>query len=41
MLIENIIAIEKNQTCKFFINESVVPNTVHAAIDKGAHYFNI
>ncbi len=41
MHIENSIRIEKNPICTFFLNKSVVPNTVHAAVDKGAHYFNI
>lgn len=41
MHIVSTIQIEKNLICTFYDYKSVVPNTVHAAIDKGAHYFNI
>lgn len=41
MLIEIFIKIEPNQICKTFYIFSVVPNSVHAAVDKGCFYFNI
>ena len=43
MLIKIFIQIEKNQICNKFkyIHFSVVPNTIHAAVDKGCFYFNI
>lgn len=41
MHIEIFIKIEQNQICKTYNKFSVVPNSVHAAVDKGCFYFNI
>lgn len=42
MLIEIFIKIEQDPICIKFNNKfSVVPNSVHAAVDKGCFYFNI
>jgi hypothetical protein len=43
MLISNIIQIEPDQICNIFnlFYFSVVPNSIHAAVDKGCFYFNI
>jgi len=41
MLLEIFIKIEPNQICKTYYKFSVVPNSVHAAVDKGCFYFNI
>jgi hypothetical protein len=38
---KNFIAVENVQICKFTIYISVIPVTVHAAVDKGCFYFNI
>lgn len=40
-LIETFTKTELDQICKYRIKFSVVPNSVHAAVDKGCFYFNI
>ncbi len=43
MHIKISIQIEQSQICNFLydIEFSVVPNSIHAAVDKGCFYFNI
>lgn len=41
MRTESFTPTEPDQTCNSYFILSVVPNSIHAAVDKGCFYFNI